>query len=183
MNLKRFEKMKARGVRVTLDDNATAVYVFPVGVRHLGTFSRKIMDVLRKLGNVKVNKDEVGDEKAIAKAIGMEALPLIAEDLIELVEDTTVVGLLDQDDEFHVDADLRFEDLNHWDLPPVLEVWFDLNFGEEKKRRPWIAAVEKALYRLTGQKLSMRGLFSQSSSEQDTDAKTSSTISSSPTTA
>lgn len=179
MQLKRFEKMRPRGRKVDLGDGQAA-YVFPVGARHLVKFSKGIKTALVKLSQVEVPKGSSKDQ--MARAVGLEAIPIIAEDLLDLVKDTTVLGLLDQDDDFHVDEDASFDDLEHWNLPPLIEEWLDLSFGEDRKRKPWLQAVEKAIHRLTGEKMSISEMFSKDSSQQDTGSKTSLSVASETTT-
>lgn len=171
MNDKQFEKLKPRGRKVSLSEGRAA-YIFPVGFRHLSKFTVQIQKAIRSLIAIEVPKS--ASQESMKKLLGLESIPIIMNDLMGLVEDTTVLGILDQDDNFHREEDSTFEDLPHWDVPAILEEWFELSFGEERKWSPWMKAIEKALLRLTGQKISLKEMFSKASSSSATTDSTSS---------
>lgn len=165
MNDKQFEKLKSKGAIVELDDGQAA-YVFPVGFRHLTRFTVQIQKAIRAMLDIEVPKS--ADSGAMKKILGLEVIPIILNDLMGLVKETTVLGILDQDNNFHRDEDADFEDLSHWEVPALLEEWFDLSFGEERKWTPWVRAVEKAILRLTGKTISLKEMFSKASSSSAT---------------
>lgn len=171
MNEKQFEKLKPRGKKVSLSEGRAA-YVFPVGFRHLSKFTIQIQKAIRNLMAIEVPKSST--KETMQRILALESLPIIMNDLMGLVEDTTVLGLLDQDDVFHREEEMEFDELPHWDVPKMLEEWFELSFGEERKWNPWISAIEKAILRLTGSKVSLKEMFFKASSSSATTDGTSS---------
>ena len=173
---KQLAKMLPKGELAKLDHDR-AVVVFPVAFKHLSRFSTQITSVLQKLAGVEVSRSASAEQKRATLVLA--AIPLIAQELLGLIEATTVTGVVDERDKFHMvpegdEAHEAIADLPHWELPEVVEKWFDLSFGQPRKYRPWLAVAEKAIAKLTGQKISISEMFSKHLSSQDTAATTSS---------
>lgn len=105
-----------------------------------------------------------GQEQFRATILGT-ALPLLASEGIDLVASTVT---------FTEPEGMTMQDVPHWELPLLLDAFIQHNFGEERKWRPWVAAVESWLSRITGEAVSILGTPSNSSAKPATASATSS---------
>lgn len=151
------------GVEVVLESGAVAK-VFPLGFKHIRKFSTQISGALLTLMNQKIPANIAKDPaaaKAFQDAMFAKIVPYVLTNLLDLLEDCVVL------------EGAKVEDLPHWEVAKITEVWVIESFGEEKKRRPWVAAVENIFAQVTGEKRQISEIFSPSSSSPATVAKTS----------
>ncbi len=141
--------------------------VFPMGIKHIGKFSKRIAGVLGAFGSITIKKESTPEE--IATAALSHAMPIVLTDLLDLVSECVTFDSPTQ----------KFEDLAHWELPVIVDAWVEMNFGEEKKWRPWVATMEKAIAKASGKEFSisswMSAMRSKASSPKATTSKASST--------
>lgn len=138
-----------------------ALGLWPIGIKQIKKWTVLLERISAVVGAVKLVKDLKGmTHEEIAKHISSGGMiPMISDYAIELVEETTRgVGPT---------PDLKLEHLPHWELPKVLQAWFELNFLQEHKYRPWLTMVTKVLDL-------MPETPSRSSSRQDTPSSISS---------
>lgn len=128
--------------------------VFPVSLRHLRRFSKAVGRVLTTATTLQVNVKGSFEEKAAA--IMPSVIPIIIEDLIDLVAECV------KQRKGQPEVDVR--DLPHWLAAPVVEAWIMQSFGTEAKLRPWVAAVESVIGKVSGNKPRLWEKLSRSSS-------------------
>ncbi len=154
------------GTRVEIETpkGKIAWTVYPVGFRKMRKFSEGIGRALSAFGSVQIVKGASFEEHT--KQLLPVMLPVVLEHLLDLVAECCVP-------ETGVEVDVL--DLPHWHAVPIIEAWFVESFGSEEKVRPLVAAVERAMKKMTGQSVDLWGSLSQLSSGQDTDSTISST--------
>ncbi len=118
--------------------------VFPLGFRHLRTFAKQITGALAVVGNMQLPAED--DPAKMGKAIMMTAAPLLLGDLFVLLKECVVI---------EDPATLSLDDLPHWLVPDIVAAWLELSFGDPKKWKPWIAAIDQAMTALTRQPFSI----------------------------
>jgi isochorismate synthase EntC len=175
MELTQIEKLKPTGRCVDLEDDGLHAYVFPVGFRHLTAFTSKVKALLSAIGQIKVPKGT--KEEDALRILGLELAPHIIEHLSDLLKDTVVVCRKMADGSVvGSQADGSYgslDDLQHWHVPSILEAWFDLSFGSQRKWKPWVQAVEKTIHTLTGKKVVLSETLSKTFSSPGIPDKTS----------
>ena len=133
------------------------VRVLPLGFRHLRTFASQITSALSVVGNMQL---PAGDDPAkMGKAIMMTAAPLLMGDLFVLLKECVVV---------ESPPNMSLDDLPHWLVPDIVSAWIEMSFGDEKKWRPWIAAIDKAMTALTREPFSILETVRSAVSAPDT---------------
>lgn len=120
------------------------VRVLPLGFRHLRTFANQITRALSVVGNMQLPADD--DPAKMGKAIMMTAAPLLMGDLFVLLKECVVV---------EDPPTLSLDDLPHWLVPEIVAAWLEMSFGDPKKWKPWIAAIDQAMTALTRQPFSI----------------------------
>ena len=118
--------------------------VLPLGFRHLRTFVNQITSALSVVGNMQLSS--TSDPKKLGEQIMMAAAPLLMGDLFELLKECVVI---------ESPATLSLDDLPHWLVPDLVSAWLELSFGDPKKWKPWIAAIDQAMTALTRQPFSI----------------------------
>lgn len=181
MKQSEFEALLPQGREVALDQGLVA-YVFPLGVRHVfraqDAFD-KLFTKLASSGALEEGRSEVEQ----ASKMGLAVLPILTGECFQILAETTVVGKRDDSGRFVPDYGFQLDLLPHWDMPDLAQAWWDHNFGEEKKRHPWVRLIEKLVSRLTGKKdFKISELLSRISLPSDTEETTSSTPGSTPAT-
>jgi hypothetical protein len=144
------------GRDILLEDLGLTVTVYPMGYKHMKKFTGKIADALSIIGRTSYPKG--ADQAAVMKAVMSNITPFLMTNLLELVEECTVFNI----------QGVTMEDLPQWHLPVIIEAWLLESFGEEKKWKPWVTALENVLEKFTGSKTSLLATFSSSSSSPDT---------------
>lgn len=113
--------------------------IYPMGLRHVQAgvaYISKAGAVAAQAVAALARAASAGDRAAMMVA----AFPILTGDAFDLVRQTVTIV---------EPAGLTVDDLAHWDLPPLVEAFVELNFGEERKRRPWSEALENLLRKLT----------------------------------
>lgn len=194
------------GTSVEIPHFGLEATVVPFGIRHLRRFGDVISALLKRVGEVDLSlivrqgEDmEVGRQRAGAK-LASELAPMLTEGGLDLVAkcvtfrwlpDDRLRALVDEgvldgrifeailgDEETDPAAPPEFDDLPHDVLPPILDAWIVESFASEARWRPWVAAIDKAVEKATGQPFSTLETLSSLRSPPDTTAPTSSTDSS-----
>ena len=137
-------------------DHQVEVEVMPLGFRHLRTFSDKITTALGVVGSMSLPAGQSPEQ--LGKAIMMRAAPLLMGDLFDLLKECVVIAR---------PATVRLDDLPHWLVPNIVSAWLELSFGDEKKWRPWIGAIDQAMSALTRTKFSILETVQQAVSPPD----------------
>jgi len=134
-----------RVVPLDLGDGKTgSARVLPLGFRHLRTFAKQITGALSVVGNMQL--PATSDPKKLGEQILMAAAPLLMGDLFVLLKECVVI---------ESPATLSLDDLPHWLVPDLVTAWLDMSFGDAKKWKPWIAAIDQAMTALTRQPFSI----------------------------
>ena len=133
------------------------VRVLPLGFRHLRTFAKQITGALSVVGNMQL--PATSDSKKLGEQILMAAAPLLMGDLFVLLKECIVV---------ESPATLSLDDLPHWLVPDLASAWLKMSFGEPKKWKPWIAAIDQAMTALTRQPFSISETVRNAVSRPDT---------------
>jgi hypothetical protein len=135
-----------------------AVMVYPVGMIHLQKFTasvtRAVATLLGRLTPDMIERPGVGAPEGTKVKITTEGVrvlvPALVEvitgDLLELVGDCCVPPI-----------DL----VPHWHLADIVTAWAEESFGEERKLRPWVRAMEALAEKLTGEKIDLWEKLSQ----------------------
>lgn len=146
------------GKVVPIGDTGLTATVYPLGFIHLRKFTSSIAGVIFQLLAIKVPKD--ADQKAKTSIYIAQMVPFILQNALELFTECVKIkgGKLD--------------DLPHWEVPPLIELWVIESFGEERKWRPWVTSVEKIVTQMTGKPFRLSESLSSFSSSADTDVKT-----------
>ena len=126
------------------NDQIGRVRVMPLGFRHLRTFANQITSALSVVGNMQLPAED--DPAKMGKAIMMTAAPLLMGDLFVLLKECVVV---------ESPPTLSLDDLPHWLVPDIVAAWLEMSFGDPKKWKPWIAAIDQAMTALTRQPFSI----------------------------
>lgn len=126
------------------NDRIGRVRVLPLGFRHLRTFANQISSALSVVGNMQLPAED--DPAKMGKAIMMTAAPLLMGDLFVLLKECVVV---------ETPPTLSLDDLPHWLVPEIVAAWLEMSFGDPKKWKPWIAAIDQAMTALTRQPFSI----------------------------
>lgn len=134
--------------------------VLPLGFRHLRTFSEKITTALGVVGSMSLPAGQSAEQ--LGKAIMMRAAPLLMGDLFELLRECVVITK---------PVTVKLDDLPHWLVPTIVTTWLELSFGDPKKWRPWIGAIDQAMASLTRQPFSILETVQQAVSRPDTPGK------------
>lgn len=130
---------------VELDAGAT-VKVYPLGFVHMRRFTNQISAALAVMAR-NTPKDMATDparRSELGKQLMAQLAPYLLNNLMELVEECCEVD----------PKEIGFEELAHWDIAKVVEAWVMENFGEEKKWKPWVEALDRLMVNFTGAGLS-----------------------------
>lgn len=143
-----------------------AVKVYPLGFKHLRKFSKNITGALLALlgGDVGKGVSDPVARAALGQRLMGQVIPYVIDNLLDLLEECVV---------FQDGLDITMDELPHWEVAKLIEVWLTESFGEEKKWRPWVAAVENLYATATGSRKSISEIFSKASSSPATVAPTS----------
>lgn len=142
--------------RVSVLGGKADALVFPLGVVHLRKFNERISKALLFIArNIRV--PEKASTEQIGIAVLSEIVPLLMTDLLDLLMECV---------RFSPNG-VKMDDLAHWDLPPIIEMWIEESFGTEEKRDPWKRAIESTVARMTGQEISISAMLSKLSSQED----------------
>lgn len=142
------------------------VEVFPLGITHLRQFNRQLEAIIPKIASqVDLSKLKEHGEEAIADIMPILA-PMILTDLLDLVNACTK------------GVDLLNSYVPHWILPQIIERWLLESFGDAKKLKPWVSAVETLMAKMTGTKLGIWDTLSKHLSHLGTASDPSSSTSS-----
>lgn len=133
------------------------VRVLPLGFRHLRMFAKQITGALSVVGNMQL--PATSDPKKLGEQILMAAAPLLLGDLFVLLKECVVI---------ESPAKLSLDDLPHWLVPKLVSAWLEMSFGEPKKWKPWIAAIDQAMTALTRQPFSISETVRSAVSAPDT---------------
>lgn len=140
------------GIRLESDPNIT---VYPVSFKHLRRFHNSIARAVGELAKLRVPQG--GDADALFRL----ALPMIADDLMDLLDECCSPPL--SAGEFGSP---------HWVVAEAAEKWFQQSFGEAPKLRPWVSAIDTLAAAVTGQKTdlwqTLSGFFSQAATPAQT---------------
>lgn len=153
------------GVEVVFEGGYVA-RVYPLGFKHIRKFSTQIAGALMTLMDTKVPKkfaDDPASAKAFQDAMFAKIVPYVLTNFLDLLADCVVME----------PKEVKIDDLPHWDVAKLAEVWLIESFGEEKKRLPWVAAMENVFAQVTGERKKMSEIFSPSSSSPAITAPTS----------
>ncbi len=148
------------GLVLDLDEHGNhqvEIDVLPLGFRHLRTFSDKITTALGIVGSMSLPAGQSPEQ--LGKAIMMRAAPLLMGDLFELLRECVVITK---------PVTVKLDDLPHWLVPKIVTTWLELSFGDPKKWRPWIGAIDQAMTSLTRQPFSILATVQQAVSRPDT---------------
>lgn len=140
--------------------------VYPLGFRHLRRFSKDVTGAINAVVGMRVPENLRSDPAAAAaftNRVLMQLVPYAIDNLLDLVKECVVFK----------DGVAEVDDLPHWHVATLVEAWIIESFGEEKKWRPWIAAVENVYAQVTGNRKKITEIFSRDSSSPATDASTS----------
>lgn len=134
------------------------VTIKPMYVRQLRTFQDAIRSLVEKAQTI---------ESTSMGGVLAQLAPMAVDTLFDALNEC-VEGI-----------DLEDPNLPQWMLPKIAQEWLLESFGTEEKIRPWIAAIEEVICRVTGKKVDLwkdlTSKFSQISFQPDTASPTSST--------
>lgn len=147
-------------------DVGVDVTVYPMGVVHLKKFSNQIATAMSIVGRTPIKKG--ASQKEIGGQIAATLAPFLLTEAMDLIEACVKIS----------EKSVKFDDLPHWDMPKIVELWIEQSFGDEKKWRPWVTAIDRAVTKATGSPFSILEMLSSSSSQLVTPAPTSSTAAS-----
>jgi hypothetical protein len=140
------------GVEVPgLEASNLTVRVFPIGIPHIEKYVAVAGGILEEIGTLVIKRD--ADTKQLTKETFREVLPVITRVLLGRAK-----GLINETTTFSADATL--DDLAHWDVAKVIEVWLEENFLKEGRLDPWLRAMKT----LKDRSSAFSTLFSSSSS-------------------
>lgn len=97
------------------------ILVQGLGIKEVKKFSNAISRVIPAIMPIIMNQSGVSADWA--KAITAAVLPFAMADLLELVDDC-------------IDVTLEKVPLHH--VPPIVEKWVEMSFGDPKKLMPWV---------------------------------------------
>jgi len=155
-----------QGTLVALEQGLSA-RVFPMGFAHIQRFSGDLGRVALALVQA-LEHDKAASEMEVGAAVAAQALPVLVAEAMDLVLACTRFESNGEP------AEVKFEDLPHWWAPPIIEAWLVESFGEEKKRDPWVRAIESTIARVTGAEVKISGMLSKAWSSLATSFGTSS---------
>ena len=138
--------------------------VFPVGFDKMQRFSKAVGRAVTAITSLRFTPGASFEEQA--KLLLPAALPIILEDLLDLVAECCI-----PDPGFKI----TLQELPHYASVPLIEAWFEESFGTEEKIRPFVRAVERLVKKISGKSVDLWGTLSTFSSALDIDSKTSST--------
>lgn len=152
------------GETVHLQDIGLDVTVYPAGFTHLRKFGTELGALMQMMGpKTKISKDEF----KIGMDLMAELIPFVMTNCLDLVRECVVFP----------EGVAGWDDLAHWHVPPIVEAWIEVNFGDEGKVKPWLTMVERVVSMISGQKMSISEIFSKSSLRQGTTSTPSTTAS------
>lgn len=169
------------GVVVPMPSLGCQAIVYPLGVRQMKRFGAIFSNALSALASVFVvkgkSKEELANDtlKQLVPFVLTYALDIVTDCVRFQLPDGTPVKLKRPDGTV---VDLKLDDVPHWEAAPVVSVWLLESFGEEKKWRPWVQAIEDLMSKVTGKPFSTKEMFSKDSSPADTASSTSPSVSS-----
>lgn len=144
-----------KSVDLTVGDITVTAVVYPLGFKHLRRFSREVTGALLAIVGTSVPKDLDKDKQAaFGGRVMMQLIPYAIDNLLDLVKECVVFK----------EKGVTIDDMPHWHVATLVELWAIESFGEEKKWRPWLAAVENVHAQVTGKKKTISEIFSSSSS-------------------
>lgn len=155
-------------LEVEIDGKAVTLHavVYPLGFKHLRRFSKDVTGAIMAMVGTRVPDNLKNDPVAAAafsNRIMMQLIPYAIDNLLDLVKECVTFET----------KGFEIDELPHWHVATLVEAWIIESFGEEKKWRPWIAAVENVYAQVTGTPKKISEIFSKGSSLPATDAKTS----------
>lgn len=152
-------------------DGTAVVRVSPLGFRQLPKFISRVgvasSHIANALKGVEVGAGVPSDK--LGGIILQSIAPFVLQNAMDLfIECVEVVDAgADGASAAGAPAALAQSDLldriPHWEFPPLIEAWLVESFGEEKKWKPWITALENLIKRTTGQDISITSMLSESS--------------------
>ena len=142
-------------------DVGATVTVYPMGVVHLKRFAGQIATALSIIGKTQYRKG--ASQKEIGAQIAAAIAPFLISEAMDLLEACVKID----------PSEVKFQELPHWDVPVVVQMWLEASFGDEKKWRPWVTAIDVAMTKVTGTKFSTLEMLSKPSSQQATQEQTS----------
>ena len=111
--------------------------VFPLGLVHLKKFSKALTTTVMSIAQ-SMKLTPGANSKTIGEQVLTEALPYMTEDLFGLLTECVEIHNPDPNGEV-----ISLEDLPHWEIPPIIQAWFEESFDDESKWRPWMTAFTK----------------------------------------
>jgi hypothetical protein len=127
-------------VEIDWGSGTIKVMVFPAGVSQIKKFSRALAYLVKELTSTPLVKDDEGKYTLAS-----------LERLVPVITDLLVTDLLD----LVLECCKPKLDFKHWHIPQLTVAWLIENFGEEKKLRPWVQAVERMIYQTTGERVQL----------------------------
>ena len=139
-------------------DKKLTAQVYPLGIVQIRKFNDTLADVLPRIATkVDLSKLKRANDFMVGFADLLPAItPMVASDLIELIDDC-VVGV-----------DLTKDRVPHWVLPKIVEIWIEESFGEAGKLKAWLDAIDRVLEKITGHKPGIWDTLCKHLSKQDT---------------
>ena len=131
--------------------------IFPIGITHLRKYSKSVLAIIKYIWDE--HKGSQDDPQNVAERLFIhgDLIPIIVENGLNIVEDCIVVK----------GDGVTFNDFPHWELPSIIEDWIRISFESEKKRAPWVKAIEMALKKVMKKEVSLSTFFSSPSLPQD----------------
>ncbi len=196
MNRRSVMRTLIPGTVVDLSDlmPGLTVTVYPAGWAHLVPFGEAIQAVagrfvaefkraqlLRPFSaqgygeseaeQIRLRNDRQEAENGWLRAAAQAVLPTVMGRMQELVAQCVVFSPSHMPDGGPA---ITVDDLLMSHVPTLCEAWVLETFGSEVRRRPWVAAIERAVAAATGKRVPMSEMLSKLSSLRDTVSKTSS---------
>lgn len=176
-----------RRVPITDDPNGPAVTVYPVAFRQLRVFTEAVHRILFEV--ISALPPGFFEATPGATTPGVERPGVGApESARNLVLDRAVYASLAQGLSRAILGELldmaaacvkpSLDGVPHWRVADVMVAWIDESFGEERKLRPWVAAMETLLEKVTGEKWNLWEPLSRLSQQLGTDSLKSSIVAS-----
>lgn len=146
--------------------------VVPIGWKHFRTsmaaITRVVAVLMRNAGAVASVTSKRTDGEVTSELLSI-LIPVAVEELFDLVAVcTSVVAASGAKDD-----GAKLDDLPHWRVAELMEVWSEESFGSGKWK-PWAMAIERIVQGMTGKPFSIKATFSRFYSQPDTTGATSS---------
>ena len=164
------------GTEVPLTDCGEGVIarVMPIGFKQFITSSKAIGRIVSVVvRNVTILERAGRDHEQMASDIVASVLPIASDELLSLLADCVTVEFPGGEVKTLSEANVP-----HWHVAEVLQAWAEESFGDPKKWRPWVTAIETVIRgALKKPSFSIKETWSKLSSLAGTLGKTSSTTS------